>query len=190
MREFEGETVGDVFGVDYGAWLCYDKGIEMKAACGDFDSVSKSQKQALLTLDIPIYELEPMKDYTDFEYSLSLVKDYDLIYVYGALGGRRDHEYLHVQFALKDPRIVLIDGSNKIRKVEEGTYIVKKDNYRYLSFIVIEQAVITIENVKYPLSRRQVYLGDAYLSSNEILEEQAFLCVHSGSFLMIQSNEV
>lgn len=189
LRDFDGETMGDVFGVDYGAWVCLEKGISMKAACGDFDSVSVDQKQALFSLDIPVYELSPMKDFTDFEYALGLVKDYDKVHVYGALGGRRDHEYLHIQFALKDSRIVLFDHFNKIRKVEVGHHVIKKDNFRYLSFIVIEEAIITIEDVKYPLNKRQVYLGDAYLSSNEILNEEAQVTVHAGSFLMIQSNE-
>ena len=189
LREFKGEAVGDVFGVDSGAWFCLANNIKMKAACGDFDSINIEQKQAVFSLDIPIYELNREKDYTDFEYCLSLCADYDEIYVFGSLGGRRDHEYLNLEFAKRDSRIILIDELNRIRKVESGQYTIKKDGYKYLSFIVLENSMISIEDVRYPLIQREVDVKDTYLSSNEILFDEAKLEVHYGSFLMIQSND-
>ena len=189
LSHFKGELQGDVFGVDYGAWLCFDQNINMKAACGDFDSVSESQKKAVFSLDIPIYVLPEEKDLTDFEYALSLCDDYDRILIFGGLGGRRDHEYLNVLFASKDERIVLLDEFNEIRKISKGEYTIKKDTFQYLSFIPLEASVISLEGVKYPLSKRDVALGDAYLSSNEILKETCTVIVDQGSFLMIQSND-
>ena len=189
LNHFQGELKGDVFGVDYGAWLCVKDNITMKAACGDFDSVNKSQKQAVFSLDIPIYVLPKEKDLTDFEFALSLCNTYDQILVFGALGGRRDHEYLNVQFAMKDERIILCDQLNRIQKISPGIHIIKKDTFKYLSFIPLETSKISIKGVKYPLVKRDVLIGDAYLSSNEILDISSEVTVHQGSFLMIQSND-
>lgn len=189
LNHFKGELKGDVFGVDFGAWLCLNNNITMKAACGDFDSVSISQRKAVFSLDIPIHVLPEKKDMTDFEFALSLCDNYDQIFVFGGLGGRRDHEYLNVQFATKDERIILCDELNRIQKIGTGEYTIKKDTFKYLSFIPLEASSISIQGVKYPLGKRYVSVGDAYLGSNEILEKNCDVIVHNGSLLMIQSND-
>ena len=189
LNDFNGNLKGDVFGVDFGAWICIEKNIKMKAACGDFDSINQNQKEAVFSLDIPIHVLPEEKDMTDFEFCLGLCQDYDLIYVYGALGGRRDHEYLNVQFAMNDCRIILMDSHNRMRSIQEGEHTIKKDTFRYLSLIPLEESVISIQGVKYPLNRRLVLKGDAYLGSNEILHDEALITVNQGSFLLIQAND-
>lgn len=189
LNEFKSDLTGDVFGVDYGAWLCYEKNIPMKAACGDFDSVDQNQKNAVFSLDIPIHVLPEEKDMTDFEYCLSLLDDYDLIYVYGALGGRKDHEYLNVRFAMRDHRLVLMDDLNRIQSLKQGVHIIKKDTFKYLSFLSLEKSLISLTGVKYPLDKRRVDYYDAYLGSNEIIDQEAKVTVISGSLLMIQSKD-
>lgn len=183
------DLIGDVIGVDYGAWFCIKNNIPMKFACGDFDSVTKSQKKDILKLDIPVHTLPTHKNMTDFEYALTLCDSYDLIYVFGGLNGRKDHEILNVKFAIADERIILVDKTNSIQTISKGEHLINKANYEYLSFIPMEASIITIEGVKYPLERQKVAVHDSYLTSNEIEKEQAYVQVHEGSFILIQSND-
>lgn len=189
LNEFYGEIQGDVFGVDLGAWFCLENNIPMKAACGDFDSVNDSQREAVFSMDIPIYKLPKEKNLTDFDFALSLCDDYEEIYVFGALGGRRDHEYLNLALLIRDKRITFINKQNRIRAIEKGEYTIKKDTFQYLSFIPLQSSKITLDQVKYPLHERLVDQDDRYLTSNEILQEAAQVIVHEGSFLMIQSKD-
>ena len=189
LNEFNGEIQGDVFGVDFGAWFCLKNNIPMKAACGDFDSVNDSQREVVFSMDIPIHKPPKEKDLTDFDFALSLCNDYEEIFVFGALGGRRDHEYLNLALLIADKRITFINKQNRIRAIGKGKYIIKKDTFQYLSFIPLESSKITIDQVKYPLHERLVDENDRYLTSNEILKEEAQVFVHKGSFLMIQSKD-
>ena len=84
----------DIIGVDHGAYICALQGVEMKAAIGDFDSVSKTQVIQIQQMAERMEQLPSHKDETDTEEAVlyALAHGYDDIWVYGALGGRLDHE--------------------------------------------------------------------------------------------------
>lgn len=184
-----GDIKGDVIGVDAGAWFCYENNIQMIKACGDFDSITSQQKEILLRQDFSVDVLPSAKDQTDFEYALSLCDDYDEIWVYGALGQRKDHEYVNLSLASKDDRIILFDKHNKIKKYSPGLYYFSPDEYTYFSLLVLKAGTITYEGFKYPLYEREIAPGDVYLSSNEIMHKDASMLLEEAEVLVIRSND-
>lgn len=187
LGPFDYPIEGDVIGVDYGAYYCARNNIDMIFACGDFDSVTQEEFKLIESSTPKIDKLNPIKDMTDFEHALTCTQDYDSVLVLGALGNRRDHEYVNVILASKDSRITLVDDVNWIKKYDAGQHRIHKDHYKYCSFIVIEEAQITLEGFKYPLRNRKVYPGDTYLTSNEIINESGILDIKSGSLLCIKT---
>lgn len=188
LNEFHEEIEGDVIGVDYGAYVCAKKNIPMILACGDFDSVTEKEFEVIKQYASKVIRLVPEKDETDFTYAYSLCDEYDSIRVLGGLGGRRDHEYMHIITAIQDPRIQMFDRQNKIYSLSSGNHVIKKDTYKYVSLHIIREGTLSFEGVKYPLYQREVKIGDTYLTSNEILEECAKLTLEDARVLVLQTN--
>lgn len=184
LRDFNMPLYGDItIGVDRGAWICNQKDIPMEFAVGDFDSVSNKELD-VISKSTKLVQLPKEKDMTDFEYTLTLLNDATHIYVYGALGGRKDHEYLNLLLTQDDTRIEIVDDEHSIRTLNKGKHVIKNE-YAYVSFFPIEESVITLEGFKYPLVQRNVYPQDRYLTSNEIASESGTVHVHEGKLLFM-----
>ena len=182
------DTDLDLIGVDAGAGYLARNGKMMRLAIGDFDSdnelelISKNAQETIV--------LNRRKDDTDLEAAVNWAKSrYEKMIVLGALGGRLDHEYAALSLlTIRDLPIVFYNYQNKIYRLNQGEYTIKKDGYRFLSFFPLSEGIITITGVDYPLSQRKVNPNDLYLISNEILENEAKVSIE-GSFLVIQSND-
>ena len=182
------DTDLDLIGVDAGAGYLARNGKKMRLAIGDFDSdnelelISKNAQETIV--------LNRRKDDTDLEAAVNWAKSrYEKMIVLGALGGRLDHEYAALSLlTIRDLPIVFYNYQNKIYRLNQGEYTIKKDGYRFLSFFPLSEGIITITGVDYPLSQRKVNPNDLYLISNEILENEAKVSIE-GSFLVIQSND-
>lgn len=85
----------DYIGVDAGALKIIDQGFPIKMAVGDFDSLSEEDFKRITC---PIERHPIMKDETDSELAIRLCKDYDTIYLYGAMQGRIDHTIANIRF--------------------------------------------------------------------------------------------
>lgn len=179
--------VGDVIGVDYGAFVCASMSIPMIVACGDFDSVSDDEFGLIKSKTKCVDILNPIKDMTDFEHALSYTENYDEVLVLGGLGNRRDHEYVNVQLAKMDSRIILMDEVNRIKKYDAGVHRIEKGDYKYCSFLIISPGIISLSGFKYPLFNRSVDVNDIYLTSNEIISSEGILELELGSVLCIQT---
>lgn len=186
------KTEADYIGADLGALVLAKAGIRMKLAVGDFDSVSEEDLQLIRKMSDEMIVLNPVKDDTDSESALKqvLARGYDRILLCGALGGRIDHSYINLRLVYQHPsRVCIIDEQNFIEAHEAGRYVIARKDYKYISFFTEEEAVITLENMKYPLTKRRITKQDLYTVSNEILGEEGVLTVHSGRVLVIQSND-
>lgn len=183
-----GTLPGDLIGVEQGAVYLASSELEMTLACGDFDSVSEQEKTLIQAHAKTFVQLNPEKDQTDFEAALSYCQAYDVIYVYGALGRRIDHEMVNLLLAHKDPRIVLLDENNRIQAFEKGEHVFQKNEYQYFSIIPLQESIISLEGFKYDLFKRRVEAFDTYLSSNEIIDT-ATLTVFTNRVLVVQSND-
>lgn len=177
-------------GVDAGAYTCMQHKIPMECAIGDFDSIDSIKKQELASYTQLIC-LPKHKDQTDSEAAIhfALERGYEEIILFGGLGGRVDHMLANLYLMMyRDVNLTLMDENNKLYIRGKGTYEIT-NNYKYLSFLALEKSVITLFNVAYPLTKKEVLKSDIYTISNEIIGDVAYLEIHEGSFLIIQSND-
>ena len=179
----------DIIGVDYGAQFLAENKIQMILAIGDFDSVSNME--VINDYSDEVVVLNDKKDETDTESAIkwALSNDYDIIELYGALGGRIDHEYANMSLLLhREYPLLICDSQNRIYKLGSGKHDIKKDGYKYISFFALDDVVITLKDVKYPLTERHITPKDILGVSNEIIGKDMKIEL-SGSVLVIQSND-
>ncbi len=182
----------DLAGVDYGALVLARRGLHMKLAVGDFDSVQEGDLALIRKYADEVIVLNPVKDDTDSEAALHALRErgYDEIIFTGALGGRIDHEYVNLKLAMKYPGIVtLYDPHNRVHAYGEGTWRFAKEEYRYFSVFTSSEAVISLKGFKYPLEDRRITPDDIYTVSNEITGAEGILEVKEGKVLVIQSSD-
>ena len=182
----------DYIGVDAGTLVCLQQNIPMKYAVGDFDSVTQ-EEWAIIQKQVPnIEKLNPIKDDSDSEHALkeAVQQGYDTIYVYGALGGRIDHEIVNIRLAYRYPgKVYLVSDKNLLYVVEEGTYTFEKKQKEFLSFFTEEEACITLKGFSYDIEHRTITHKDTYTVSNEVKEEQGTLIVEKGKVCIVHSHD-
>ncbi len=183
---------GDVIGVDKGAYQCARAKIHMKAALGDFDSITALQKNEVENFTQEMVVYNPIKDDTDCAAAVNWAMEhgYDKMLILGGLGGRQDHNYANLRL-LKNTRaeILFQDEKNKIFCFGKGHYQIERAGYKYLSLFAQEDCCITIQNVAYPLTNRKLSSADLYTVSNEIVEETADLTIDYGRVIIMQCND-
>lgn len=181
----------DVIGVDYGAYVCYRHKQNMVAAIGDFDSIDVSFYETLRSTSCRLISLPVNKNETDTEVAVTYAMNqgYTEIIVYGAFGGRIDHEMANL-YLLMNRRlpITLMNETNRIRILNPGKYIIKKE-YEFLSFFALEDSSLSERGVRFPIEQHHITVKDIYTVSNEILHDSAEIEVHDGCVMMIESNE-
>ena len=126
---------GDVIGVDKGAWICYQNGISMKAALGDFDSITETEKSLLMKACDSMIVLSPRKDVSDSEAAVLWAKEngYERIVLVTSMSGRFDHSYVNFRL-VEQYGCELWDQQNHVFLIEEGSTAVHKQGYKYISF--------------------------------------------------------
>lgn len=180
----------DVYvGVDKGALVCLNQGITMDMAIGDFDSVSSSEKEEIKLNAKEFVQLPVIKNLSDSEAAIvAWVDKVDSIILLGGLGLRQDHQYVNMQLMKQYPKVELIDKNNHLMIVS-STLVILKDDYEYLSLFALEDSVVSIEGVKYPLLKRQLKPNDLFALSNEFIQNQAELTIIQGKLLVIRSKD-
>lgn len=183
---------GDVLGVDRGALYCAQNNIKMIAAMGDFDSVTSEEKELIENNCSNIIKFNPIKDDTDSEAAIHFAENngYENALMYGALGGRQDHNFLNIKLlSLSKIPLTLIDDKHKMYVLKEGEHLINKDNYKYISLFPYVDTALTLVGCFYPLTNTTVKTTDLYTISNEILEDSCKLIIHNGELLIIQCND-
>ena len=181
----------DLIGVDHGASVIAQAGVSMKAAIGDFDSVDGNELKAIAEHAETIVKLVPQKDETDTEEAIkyALEQGYDEIVIYGALGGRIDHEMANIYLLMhRRYPIMYIDDKNRVRVLKNGQYQVGNE-FTYLSFLALEESCISVNGVAYPMSHRIITLKDIFSISNEITSEVCDIDIHYGRVLMMETRD-
>lgn len=193
------QSEGVVIGVDRGALIAVEEGIELDIALGDFDSVSKNEKLKIKKYAGEILGFLSDKDDTDGELALLYVLDNieaANIYLYNWYGGRVDHFYSLLMLVLQKrflplvSKIKFIAENNYISYYLTGEHIVRKlKNMKYLSFILLSSVErLTLNGVKYPL-REVNFDSSRALISNEFLNEKASFSFEKGIVAVIQSRD-
>ncbi len=183
---------GDFFGVDRGAFFLASQKIRMKVALGDFDSVQVDELENIKLMADQLIQLNPKKDESDSQVAIRLANEwgYQEIILIGALGKRMDHTYVNLQMMnqTKVP-LIIIDENNCLFIVGEESRTILKKEYCYLSVFAMEDAIITLTGVGYPLENYKLTRENLIGLSNEIQEESCHLTVHQGKILVIQSKD-
>lgn len=193
------QSQGIVIGVDRGALIAIEEGIELDIALGDFDSVSHEEKLKVKQHATEIFNFPTNKDDTDTELALMYVLDnLDVtnIYIYNWGGGRIDHLYSLLMVVLQErflplvSKIKFVAANNYISYYLPGEHNLKKlEHMKYLSFILltkIEQ--LTLRDVSYPLQKADFAFPRA-LISNEFTNKEASFSFSEGIIAVIQSRD-
>lgn len=178
----------DYIGVDGGVASLLKLGITPIYVIGDFDSLDHKY----LSMDIKNKHLPCHKDDTDTAVAIqeALALGYDEIELYGVTGGRIDHFFaicrLLAQY--KDIKITVYDDVNCLYILKPGQHWIEKNGYDYLSFFAFDKAIISLDQVAYPLDHYVLVYDDALCVSNEIIGEKAFIQT-DGYLFCIQSRK-
>lgn len=185
-------------GVDRGTLYLIEQHIEPQYAFGDFDSVTDNEKIKILQSHIKVNQYRSEKDATDMEiaFEWALTQNPEEILLFGASGGRLDHELMNMQLLYKSrfssAIVKLIDIKNEISLQMPGSYRVDHDEkYRYISFLSHSEEVrgITLEGFKYPLKHAVLKAGSSLCISNELVNKSGTYSFDSGIILMVKSRD-
>lgn len=187
----------DIFiGVDRGALWLIKQGITPDIAIGDFDSVTKSEKRIIHDTAKKYVEYSPKKDATDLELAINeaiLLRPREVT-IYGALGGRFDHEMGAIQMLLKlESHNILgqiVDNLNQIMIVRRKITLGKDRKYRYVSVIPIgSDTTVTLKGFEYDVKNKKITVDSSLGISNEIVSKRATITVHKGLIMVVQSQD-
>ena len=159
---------------------------------GDFDSI-KAKK---LPTEPEIYRVPAEKDLTDTQLAaeLALQRGATEIVIIGGLSGRLDHtlanlgllEHLHALGV----HAHIADGQNRVRFLRDGSTLIPRGAYSYLSLLPADDTVkgVEIEGVKYPLKKAKLTRRNAGLGvSNELTGNCALIAMRKGGIFIIES---
>ncbi len=174
-----------VIAVDAAVEALLEQGIEYQLAVGDFDSLKNPD-----LLHGEVIRLNPVKDDSDTAKALEIAFQMsdDVILIGGTSGARKDHFIANLMMLVKYPKLVILDAYNRICIKSKGIHAIEKNEYDYLSVFAVENSVITLTNVKYPLNHYSLKQFDPLGLSNEI-NGVATLNVHEGKIIVFQSKE-
>lgn len=170
-------------GCDYGAFICAKANISMIMAVGDFDSVTQEQLKLIEEYAQDVHVLSEDKDISDTEYALSVTQTTDDVTIIGGLGGRLDHEFANMLCLIKYPHAKLVNDSNKIFVVNKKMSIPHQKGY--LSLFPLQQTLVSIQGVKFPLDQHPLNAFDTLCLSNEIIDLEAIIEVNHPCLVML-----
>lgn len=189
-------------GADFGAYHLIKNQILPAMVVGDFDSLNQQQKSELFASisQSQIIQVNSEKDETDLEIALNSARDFldqdSQIQIYGATGGRLDHELSNLTILAKAnfqdliDKVSIIDSQNKITFFKAGSHQINNDrNYKYLAFMNIAPVKnFEIIDAKYKLAKTNNQVPVMY-SSNQFQGESVNFSFDQGIMMVIQSKD-
>ena len=189
-------------GVDRGVIALLDQDIIPHLSVGDFDSVTKEEKEMIQKKSPEISLFPSEKDETDLEIAINwaISQCPSNIYIFGATGGRIDHFLANVQLLQKESvlqnveniNLYMIDEKNSLTVKTPGTYDIKVDpTKKYFSLLSVTEEVsgITLTGFKYPLIQATLTRGSTLCISNELICECGNVSFEKGIIMMVRSND-
>lgn len=188
-----------VIAVDGGLSYCGILMVEPDLIIGDFDSVTESEKEAIVALEreIPdrIIRLKPEKDDTDMLFAIkhALKQGYRDFRIYGATGGRFDHTLANIQCLLylknHDAVGYLCDGAGMMLVLKNETVRFQAGLEGYLSLFSLreESRGVCIRGMKYELEDAVITNDFPIGISNEFVGKEAQITVEDGELVCMIS---
>ncbi|MBQ8716222.1 MAG: thiamine diphosphokinase [Clostridia bacterium] len=179
--------------------IAADSGFDNATALGEKPSILVGDLDSIKEKKIPdgveIYQVPTEKDLTDTQLAveLALSKGARDIVIIGGLSGRLDHTLsnLGVLEHLTDLGChgVITDGFNRARFLRNGSTLIPRGAYTYLSLLAADKTVkgVEIDGVKYPLKNAKLTRSHQFAVSNELTGNCAFISVKKGSIYIIES---
>lgn len=201
----KGQKYDFTIAVDAGFAVCMELKIHPDLVVGDFDTfgreeIRKYQNDSSLKIDIHQAE----KDETDTELAFReiLKTGCTEVDMFGATGGRIDHEIssFHVlaQVRRRGLKVNLYDTRNRIFILDsemEGGHLFEKETVfgKYVSFLPLTEKVkgITLTGFKYPLWKKDISIleNPSLCVSNEVVEETAEISFEKGILICVESRD-
>lgn len=188
-------------------WIAADKGIEclidqqlpIHLAIGDFDSATHKSIEKLQDCAdrIEIFPVE--KDETDLELAIdhAIQLKPAIIYLFGATGGRIDHELGNIQLLYKiqetNVKAIIIDKQNQLALYRPGTYQIERDEKDMsISFLPFGGEVegLTLTGFYYPLQNGRISLGSTRCLSNHLISKIGTFSFRTGILIVVKSRDV
>ena len=176
-----------VIAVDGGYSHLSKMGITPNLAIGDFDSLGFVPD----SVEAKVYP--PEKDFSDLELALnwSHKEGYENIYVYGALGGRLDHNMCVLQqivkYTNKGVRVMAIGEDQAVCAVASGGLIeFSADSSGVISVFSAtnQSANVSIRGLKYEIQDYTLLNTEPLGLSNEFLGTKSQISVENGDLLI------
>lgn len=189
--KFNKEDIIDsyVVGVDKGALYCLKNNIKMDVAVGDFDSVSPNDYELIIKAT-KIVKLNPVKDDTDTEHALKMIKDYDEITILGGIKGNRIEHFISMLIYLKNfPNLRIKDDNSLIYTIDKDQEIIKDNIYKFISLFSLEDdTIVSLRGFKYNLNNYHLKENDPLGVSNEIVDDKAYIEL-KGRLIIVKSKD-
>lgn len=186
-----------VIGVDGGLTYLNKLGLEADYLIGDFDSVSKKDRELIedrkRRKPEQVLELKPEKDDTDMLAALRLglelgCSSFD---IYAGMGGRLDHTIANIQclLFLKHQGAVgrLVNDQTEIFVLKDEEVSFDVDTKGLLSLFTLGEKAegVSIRGMKYPLKKFTMRNDYPIGISNEFIGEECHIEVRHGELLCI-----
>lgn len=189
-------------GVDRGVFTLLENGVAPTAAFGDFDSVTKTELNAIQEAMKELHLYPPEKNETDLEiaFNWAVAQAPDQLYILGATGGRLDHLLANIQLLKREEilnklafiEIFIVDKTNILTVKKPGNYEIKAmEGKKYVSFVPATEEVkgITLTGFKYPLENRHIKMGSTLCISNELISDYGTFSFSDGILMVIRSSD-
>lgn len=185
-------------GVDRGVYTLLQNGITPEQGFGDFDSVTKEERDWMETHNLSFNVYPSEKDHTDLELALdwAINENPEEVILYGVTGGRLDHSWINVQMLIKGlkskVRVTLEDRQNRLELKAPGHYSMQRnERYPYASFLSFTPEVkgVTLEGFKFPLTNKKVEWGSSLCISNELTDESGSYSFTEGILMVVRSSD-
>jgi thiamine pyrophosphokinase len=162
--------------------------IEPQIVVGDLDSL----RDVKITEGTAVFKHPTVKDFSDFELALNeaLKLEPEIIFVYGALGGRKDHEIINVNLlAHADIPLAFIEQDVEIYNVIKELEIIGKKG-KICSLVTFQDGchISIMEGFEY-LLKDEVLPPSSRGLSNIITQDRAYINIKKGRLIVIVTSE-
>lgn len=193
-------TINYFVGVDRGSLFILEKGWRLDLAVGDFDSLTKREREQISQVATEIKQAQAEKDDTDTQLALAMVfAKYPKaqVTIVGATGGRLDHFLSNLWLPLENRfepyvrQIEIKDRLNSFSYYLPGSYVlIKESQMKYLAYCCLTPVTnLTLMESKYTLTQANIDRPTS-LASNEFVGETASFSFETGCMLVIQSRDL
>ena len=179
-----------IWAADHGADYCLAAGKTVDYLYGDKDSVNPRHWEKILTTEPEVKTFPVAKNDTDLALVLQDLPEESLVIATGIWGGRADHLFANIFSLLAAKKqashTLLMADQEEIMLLmtagDKATFTVDKKKAHAVSLLPLEEKnLVSIEGVKWPLNKAELFITHPYAISNEMERDNITVNCHKGS---------